>query len=767
MKIIEIDIKEFGGLKNFKKSFGDGVNTVFEPNGFGKTTVAAFIKAMLYGFQMQRGSDVSQNQRLKMTPWNGADFGGSMTVETGGGQRYRIERVFNTHGYMDIVNVVNVETKAAENELLPVPGDKLLKVGSENFDRCVYTPQNRVRTGNDPALTARLGRALEENGGGASLVKAAGALQDYINALAGEEGRLSRITGEIAKVERQIKAADSRRAKQLADVGQKAELKARLVKYEAEIELIKRSRIPQVELNKAAALYQKIERQRQDKLKQVEAMGGHLTGRKLTADERAELDGYLGRIGELQNSAVDSKKTDDTKKINNADDQNSPLNERGARQGGVFDNSQSDAARDAAVLKEKLKAKKSAAASRGKIAAWIMFAATVLCLAGAAVCFALSGIAGGIVLAAAAVIAAGVGVYFWRAAGKVKPKAQSEDEHPDAACHGDTVPDPACRETCPPDPAADRNSQFSILNSQLEDCDPQNSPLEGCPRIPLDEGGVAEAELLTEKALMIAARAFHGVDTLEKLARAVQTFDADYAALELAKKEAAGFDETLAGIKEELKDADGSLLVRKFTEEDFDLKIPQKRLKFLETCVKNIIEQVGRIEGAAAASLETPLNRAGLKQLYNNLIKDRDEMEYVIYCVDSAGYHLNEGREQLLNNYAPPLKEIMSGYMKELSYGKHSRLSAGLDKDLNLYIEADGEQRDLAYFSQGLQDLAYFALRMSMLDLIYQKEKPFIILDEPFVNYDDKHMEMARALLNKIAADKQIIYMTSQSAHVV
>ena len=35
------------------------------------------------------------------------------------------------------------------------------------------------------------------------------------------------------------------------------------------------------------------------------------------------------------------------------------------------------------------------------------------------------------------------------------------------AGHGDTVPDPACRETCPPDSAADRNSQFSILNSQL------------------------------------------------------------------------------------------------------------------------------------------------------------------------------------------------------------------------------------------------------------------------------------------------------------
>ena len=735
MKIIEIDIKEFGGLKDFKKSFGDGLNTVFEQNGFGKTTVAAFIKAMLYGFQMQRGGDVSQNQRLKMTPWDGNDFGGSMTVETDGGKRYRIERVFNTHGYMDIVRALDAETGAAENELLPVPGDKLLKVGSENFDRCVYSPQNRVHTGNDPALTARLGRALEENGGGASLNKAAGALHDYINVLAGGEGRLSRITAEIAKVERQIKAADNKRAKQLADVGQRAELKARLVKYEAEIELIKRSRIPQVELNKAAALYQKIDRQRQDKQKQAEAMGGHLTGRILTADERAELQGYLDRIGELTTQTTPSACGSHPSEGGEFARQDSTHNDKN------YIKPQSSPL-DGAAVKKKLAAKKNAAAFGRKIMAWVMFGAMLLCLAGAAVCFGLNSTAGGAVLAAAAVIMACAGAYFWRAAGKVKPAV----ENPDA-------------ET--PDTDAALQALHTALVDEIKDEFSADASCSGGAGNDTNEKG-----LLTEKALMLAARAFHNIDTLEKLARALQTYDADCAALAAAKKDVANFDETLKGIKEELKDADESLFVRKFTEEDFDLKIPQKRLKFLETCVRNIIEQVGRIEGAAAASLETPINRAGLKQLYNNLLKDRDEMEYIIYCADSAIYHLGEGREQLLNNYAPPLKESMAGYMKALSYGK-SKLSAGLDKDLNLYIEADGEPRDLGYFSHGLQDLAYFALRMSMLDLIYKTERPFIILDEPFVNYDDRHMEMARALLNKIAKDKQIIYMTSQAAHVV
>jgi len=124
---------------------------------------------------------------------------------------------------------------------------------------------------------------------------------------------------------------------------------------------------------------------------------------------------------------------------------------------------------------------------------------------------------------------------------------------------------------------------------------------------------------------------------------------------------------------------------------------------------------------------------------------------------------LGEGREQLLNNYAPPLKNNMAGYMEEFSFAKEDGVA--LDGDLNISIVKNGRTRDLGYFSQGLQDLGYFALRMAMLDLMYKTEKPFILLDEPFVNFDDRHMEIARALIKKIAAGKQVIYMTSQAAH--
>ena len=51
MKIIEINIKCFGRLKDFALKPGDGVNIIYGKNESGKSTVMAFIKAMFYGFE--------------------------------------------------------------------------------------------------------------------------------------------------------------------------------------------------------------------------------------------------------------------------------------------------------------------------------------------------------------------------------------------------------------------------------------------------------------------------------------------------------------------------------------------------------------------------------------------------------------------------------------------------------------------------------------------------------------------------------------------
>lgn len=53
MELISCDVENFGCLSNFHYDFSDGVNSICADNGFGKSTLAAFIRIMFYGFENQ------------------------------------------------------------------------------------------------------------------------------------------------------------------------------------------------------------------------------------------------------------------------------------------------------------------------------------------------------------------------------------------------------------------------------------------------------------------------------------------------------------------------------------------------------------------------------------------------------------------------------------------------------------------------------------------------------------------------------------------
>mgnify|MGYP002271144605 CR=1 FL=1 len=63
MKLLECHVDNFGKLSNYEYRFSESLTVIQEPNGFGKSTLAAFIKAMLYGFPRTAGRSVAGNER--------------------------------------------------------------------------------------------------------------------------------------------------------------------------------------------------------------------------------------------------------------------------------------------------------------------------------------------------------------------------------------------------------------------------------------------------------------------------------------------------------------------------------------------------------------------------------------------------------------------------------------------------------------------------------------------------------------------------------
>ena len=68
------------------------------------------------------------------------------------------------------------------------------------------------------------------------------------------------------------------------------------------------------------------------------------------------------------------------------------------------------------------------------------------------------------------------------------------------------------------------------------------------------------------------------------------------------------------------------------------------------------------------------------------------------------------------------------------------------------------------YLSAGTLDLVNICKRFALIDLLYKKEKPFIILDDPFINLDDKNLKVAKEIVMEEAKKYQIIFLTCHSS---
>jgi len=72
-------------------------------------------------------------------------------------------------------------------------------------------------------------------------------------------------------------------------------------------------------------------------------------------------------------------------------------------------------------------------------------------------------------------------------------------------------------------------------------------------------------------------------------------------------------------------------------------------------------------------------------------------------------------------------------------------------KDGSAFIESE-------YFSHGERKIIETAKRFALADSLFVKEKPFIILDDPFCDLDENNTALVIRTLRRLQEDYQIIY---------
>ena len=193
MKLLSLHIEHFGRLADFSYVFEDPLNTILAENGWGKSTLAVFLKVMFYGFDGEMKRNEEGNERLRYRPWGGGIYGGSVTFQKGD-KAYRMLRIFGARKKEDTFHLYDEETGLPSSDFSEQIGEELFGIDRESFSRTVFWSQQDHETEATTMIQAKIGDVASEQDDLTSYDRAVRQLKKEIDRLSPD-----RASGQIRK----------------------------------------------------------------------------------------------------------------------------------------------------------------------------------------------------------------------------------------------------------------------------------------------------------------------------------------------------------------------------------------------------------------------------------------------------------------------------------------------------------------------------------------------------------------------------------------
>lgn len=143
----------------------------------------------------------------------------------------------------------------------------------------------------------------------------------------------------------------------------------------------------------------------------------------------------------------------------------------------------------------------------------------------------------------------------------------------------------------------------------------------------------------------------------------------------------------------------------------------------------------------------------------NELTQRRDELKKSLSAIELVIKALNNAHNEMQRSFTPALNKKASEYFSKITSEKYKSIYT--DENFNINISLD-IPRDSSHFSGGTIDQMYLSLRMALCDMLFD-EKIFVLLDQPFIQYDKTRKMNALLMLKELSSNKQIILFTSDS----
>lgn len=702
--IEKIEIVAFGKLKNVFVSAKDGINILSAPNESGKSTLAAFIKFVFYGFAGARMQNLTDNERKLYTPWDNEISEGSVAISADG-ERYIVHRRFASSG-KETVEITNRAT--GKNEFAgEVPGEVFFGVSEEIFARTLFFRQLTTPQSKDEILADRLRNIAISADEQVGTKKAVSKLTEAKNELKGKAGN-----GLIPKSQRERDDLEEK-------ITESADLRREVIRLREDIK--KRS----VTVSDAKEKLKALSAERKN-IEKYEAMLRLRNINRLTVEENAAREEYADASAGLKRQAdggvfgiLSSKNAELVAEQRNCN--NIAYSLKAAEE--TAEELQDQRCMDASDAKTAEKLIKSAE-TLSKV---LFVLAAVAAAAGIFVYLAYHNIAGFLGIALAIALAACGGVYLGKPASfakelGLKNTAELKEEMLRLPSLELEIKGAESRVTSLRGAYDESRARCILLKNELDGEISKYADVSGAD-YPAQIQHILEVSAESgEKLAVWRAKK-------NELSAATEGIDLD------------GLAEEACGAKEPEREK-GKV--------DREIAFYTQQYEQLSALNRNDELQIAALE----AKIGDPATMVGKRDALNGRI---EELTLKHKAYETAIRFIDEASDYMKSMVAPRIGERADEYFNAATGGKYSNFE--IDTRLSMSYETDF-RRSCDYLSAGTRDSAYLSLRLALADMLFGGCGVPVLLDDAFVRIDDSRLRMMAGAISEAAKKHQIFILT-------
>lgn len=154
--------------------------------------------------------------------------------------------------------------------------------------------------------------------------------------------------------------------------------------------------------------------------------------------------------------------------------------------------------------------------------------------------------------------------------------------------------------------------------------------------------------------------------------------------------------------------------------------------------------------------------RSSLCAQRSRLQEERENVLWQLDAIRLAKEALVQAHAELTGRVSPQINKLAEQYLSILTAERYTAMQLYTDLEATCRRENSAVEMDRLRLSTGTRDQLYLALRLAVCKVLLDKtdESVPLILDDPFVNYDDQRVACGMKLLREIAHERQVILLT-------